>query len=150
MFYGDEVGETVTFIEMMDKFFDCLNVRNNHEGRFKRNPNLNPYTDVNDVKLNWLMVDFLGYFQEWEDHVNNLSGLSQSEKTKMLLSHQTRAGIQITVKSIVSCVKILLNSGAPFVLTHAFNQDPLEEHFGHYRHKGEVTTTQQCMTFKTP
>ena len=43
---------------------------------------------------------------------------------------------QYSVKSIVQCVKMLLNSGVPFVLTHCFNQDPLEQHFGHYRHKG--------------
>lgn len=32
--------------------------------------------------------------------------------------------------------QVLLNSGAHFVLTSAFNQDPLEQYFGHYRHKG--------------
>jgi hypothetical protein len=49
----------------------------------------------------------------------------------MLLSHQTLTGLKISVHSIVDSVKFLLDSGAQFVLTHTFNQDPLE----HYRHK---------------
>jgi hypothetical protein len=35
---------------------------------------------------------------------------------------------------ITECVKYLLGEGADFILTHTFNQDPLEQHFGHYRH----------------
>ena len=54
----------------------------------------------------------------------------------MLLSRQTLQGLKISVNSIVSCVKFLLNQGADFVLTSSFNQDPLEQHFSHYRHKG--------------
>ena len=53
----------------------------------------------------------------------------------MLLSHQTLAELKISVHSIVDSVKFLLYSGSQFVLTHTFNQDPLEQHFGHYRHK---------------
>ena len=34
------------------------------------------------------------------------------------------------------CVKFMLNKGAKFILTSCFNQDPLEQHFGHYRHTG--------------
>lgn len=30
----------------------------------------------------------------------------------------------------------MLEEGAEFVLTHNFNQDPLEQYFGHLRHKG--------------
>ena len=36
----------------------------------------------------------------------------------------------------MALVRFLLNQGAPFVLTHHFNQDPLEEHFSQCRHKG--------------
>jgi hypothetical protein len=103
----------------------------------KRNDNLTPYTSVDDPRLFWLQDSFLGYLNDWEKSVMERPGnIPLSEKNKMLLSIQTRIGLNITVKSIVQCIKVLLNSGAPFVLTHAFNQDPLEQHFGHYRHKG--------------
>lgn len=137
MLYGSDVSETVNLLSKMDKFFDCLNVRSLCEGKMKRNSNLNPYTSVNDPRLTWLQDDFLGYIREWEDSVMERPGhIPQNERKKMLLSHQTQTGLNISVKSIIQCVKILLNSGAPFVLTHCFNQDPLEQHFGHYRHKG--------------
>lgn len=61
--------------------------------------------------------------------------LTQGQKNSMLLSKQTIAGLTISVNSITECTKFLLDKGADFVLTHHFNQDPLE-HFGHYRHKG--------------
>ena len=35
---GDEVSETVRFIRMMDKFFDCLNVTNFSSGTRKKKP----------------------------------------------------------------------------------------------------------------
>ena len=31
-------------------------------------------------------------------------------------------------------MKCLLGEGADFILTRTFNQDPLEQHFRHYRH----------------
>ena len=39
---GDEVSETVRFIRMMDKFFDCLNVTNFSSGTHKK-PFQEPY-----------------------------------------------------------------------------------------------------------
>jgi len=51
-----------------------------------------------------------------------------------MLSRQTLTGLKISIKSITECVKFLLGEGADFILTHTFNQDPLEQHFGHYRH----------------
>lgn len=36
----------------------------------------------------------------------------------------------------MDCIKFLLAEGADFVMTHRFNQDPLEQHFGHHRHRG--------------
>ncbi|VDI69359.1 Hypothetical predicted protein [Mytilus galloprovincialis] len=53
----------------------------------------------------------------------------------MTLSRQTLDGLKISVKFITECVKFMLGAGAEFILAHHFNQDPLEQHFGHYRHK---------------
>lgn len=136
MLYGDNISETVNFLRVMNRFFDCMNVRNLFEGRNKRNPDLNPYRSTDDDRLRWLKEDFLQYFTEWEQSVMNRPGnFTQKEKKGMLLSHQTLTGLKISVHSIVDSVKFLLDFGAQFVLTHAFNQDPLEQHFGHYRHK---------------
>lgn len=35
------------------------------EGRNKRNPNLNPFTDPNDERLSWLTENFIGNIDEW-------------------------------------------------------------------------------------
>ncbi|XP_060077288.1 uncharacterized protein LOC132556865 [Ylistrum balloti] len=134
--YDESVSETVTFIRNINKFFDCLNVRNHFEGRNKRNPNLAPYENPQDERLDWLKNDFLGYLNQWKNNVNGRPNLTTSEKASMLLSHQTVTGLETSVRSITECVKYILNLGASFVLTHAFNQDPLEEHFSHHRHKG--------------
>ncbi|XP_070547240.1 uncharacterized protein [Ptychodera flava] len=141
LFYGDQTQETVQFIRHMNKFFDCLNTRNCYEGVNKRNENLHPYCDINDVRFNYLLEEFLGYFEEWHQSVNARPGnFSKTDRNKMLLSHQTLNGLKITVMSIVACVKHLLGLGMPFVLTSVFNQDPIEQHFGHYRHKGGSCT----------
>ncbi|CAC5363149.1 THAP9 [Mytilus coruscus] len=95
MMYGDNVSETVNFPRIIDKFFDCLNVRNLYEGRNKRNPNLNPYTNINDERLQWLTGDFLSYFDLWEQSVLQRPGAFTDKQRK----------------------------------------DPLEQHFGHYRHR---------------
>ncbi|XP_072043833.1 uncharacterized protein [Amphiura filiformis] len=135
--YGAEVTGTVEFIRHVNKFFDCVNSRNLYEGANKRNPNLDPYTDSNDERLTWLSDTFLKYFDTWRDSVKNRPGkFSKEQYAKMQLSQQTLDGFKITVRSIVACVRHLLKEGAPFVLTEVFNQDALEQHFGHYRHKG--------------
>ena len=92
---------------------------------------------MNDERLEWLENEFLGYFEQWRAWVEARPGnFSKEDRNRMMLSHQTQKGLYISVKSITSCVHLLLAEGAPFILTHKFNQDPLEQHFGHYRHKG--------------
>lgn len=54
----------------------------------------------------------------------------------MQLTNQTKTGLEISVLSITRCVEIMLEEGAEFVLTHNFNQDPLEQYFGYLRHRG--------------
>ncbi|KAH3782813.1 hypothetical protein DPMN_160733 [Dreissena polymorpha] len=47
-------------------------------------------------------------------------------------------GLKMSVMTICASVQFILNAGAEYVLTHSFNQDPLEHHFGLYRHKSEA------------
>ena len=134
--YDGQISETVNFIRHMNKFFDCLNVRSLYEGRNKRNPNLNPYRASDDNRIEWLRKDFLDYFTDWKNSVDNRQGdFTKSQKAGMQLSYQTIQGLRISATSITECITFLLEEGAPFVLTHNFNQDPLEQHFGHLRHK---------------
>lgn len=134
--YDGQVSETVTFIRKFNQFFDVLNVRSMFEGRNKSNPNLNPFTDPNDDMLRWLTENFIGYIDEWTVEVNAREGpYTKKDRAGMLLSHQTITGLKMSVSSITECVKYMLSKGAKFVLTHTFNQDPLEQHFGHYRQR---------------
>lgn len=48
---GEEVSETVRFISMMDRFFDCLNVNNFTVGKRKRKSFQDPYRSSNDFRL---------------------------------------------------------------------------------------------------
>ena len=71
--------------------------------------------------------DFLGYFNERRNSVENHPGdFTKEERNQMMLSYQMIRGIQITTKSIGECVHFLLGEGAPYVLTNRFNKDPLE------------------------
>ena len=54
----------------------------------------------------------------------------------MQLSYQTLQGLEITCKSIVACIRHMLEVGADFVLTRSFNQDKIEQFFGLLRMRG--------------
>ncbi len=46
-----DVQETVKFVEMFDKFADCLNVNNYNTGRLKRKVFKQPYRSATDFRL---------------------------------------------------------------------------------------------------
>lgn len=48
---GDKASETVLFVKMMDRFFDCLNVNNFSTGKQKRKPFQEPYRKPNDFRF---------------------------------------------------------------------------------------------------
>ena len=43
----------------------------------------------------------MGYLQKWEQLVKNRPGFSPSEKDKMLLTRETRAGLKITGNTVL-------------------------------------------------
>jgi len=47
---GEEVSATVKFVRMMDKFFDCLNVKSPVAGWHKRKAFQDPYLPPNDKR----------------------------------------------------------------------------------------------------
>ena len=120
-----------------NKFFDCLNSRNQFEFVKKRNESCAPYRITDDARLNWLKNDFLSYLQNWKRSIATRPGdFTDTERDKMFLSHQTYKGVVITVNSTVEVIRYLLNAGMPYVLTERFNQDLVEEYFGRQRSLG--------------
>ena len=62
----EEVLGTAMFCEMMNRFFDCTNVRSRTEHMRKRNDFLKPYTSCDDECFAWLTDVFLKYLQDWK------------------------------------------------------------------------------------
>ena len=48
---GGEPVETANFVEIIDKFFDCLNVSSISKGRHKRKPFAEPYCKLDDIRI---------------------------------------------------------------------------------------------------
>ena len=60
--YGSpDTSETVRFCYMTSNFFDCLNARSTTEAVKKRNNFLQPCSNVDDQRLQWLGNIFLHY-----------------------------------------------------------------------------------------
>ena len=132
-----DTAGTARLCEMVDSFFDCLNVRSTTEHQRKRKPFLAPYTSVEDQRFQWLQNDFLGFLRDWKGSTANRPGnFTQNARSRMFLSWQTHEGFQITTYSVIEATKFLLNEGMEFVLTERFCQDTIEEYFGSQRKLG--------------
>jgi hypothetical protein len=138
-FLGNNNTEaTQTFVLNMDKFFDCLNVKNCTEGHRHRKEFKKPYRDRNDARFKWLSDTFLIYLDRWENSVQRDFGhLPKEQQNRMCLSRETLEGLRITVKSFVELGPLLLDQpGAQFLLSEKLSQDPLEEYFAKQRRCG--------------
>ena len=60
-----DTNATAKLCLMMNRFFDCLNVRNTEEHKVKLKEFLKPYKDVNDAQFVWL-DEFLEYLALWK------------------------------------------------------------------------------------
>ena len=58
-YYPTETHGSAEYCLKMNKFFDCLNVRSTKEHVMKNNPDVAPYRDEQDDRLEWLTNDFL-------------------------------------------------------------------------------------------
>ena len=133
-FGPEEAKETAKFCYMMDRFFDCLNIRNKTEHIVKKKASLRPFDCQDDERLTWLITEFLQYFEDWSKSIEERPGkFSSKAKASMFISRQTYEGLQITAHSAVGLIKFLLQNGVQYVLTERFCQDPLENYFGHQR-----------------
>src|SRR5262245_43932004 len=98
--------------------FDILNGRHPEEFHQRMNQDLAPFSSPDDDRLRWLQEDCMNYFLEWENAVNSLD-MSKHEKSRRLLSSQTRAGIFITVNGFVEAVRWILSQpdAPPYILS---------------------------------
>ena len=110
-----EVRSTVKFMDAVRTFFDILNI--NHIGK-------GPISSESSEKIRHL-EEVRNYFEEVQE-----CGIFTQETFQALLQ---------TINGSIIIIKVLLQSepGKVQVFTARFQQDPLEEHFGHQRfHSG--------------
>ncbi|XP_065657923.1 uncharacterized protein LOC136082472 isoform X1 [Hydra vulgaris] len=123
------------FINLIDTFFDCLNV--SRQFNKTRKPALDVYKTHLDKRFEWLNKTFLKFLNEWEQASQNVKNLSIKEKAKLCLSKQTLEGFRITVHSFTELGSALLQEeGVEYLLSEKFSQDPIEEYFSKQRRRG--------------
>ena len=106
-YYPQDWQSTASLCHFMDRFFDCLNVRNQNEGKTKRKEFLKPFRDVNDPRFDWLKNDFLNFFLNWKENIKNRDGsFTENDREKMFISWQTYEGLMITVHSVIEAHNI--------------------------------------------
>lgn len=146
---GDEdVTATAEFCDMMNRFFDCTNVRSLTEHSMKRNPFIRPYSSPEDERLTWMKEVLLKYLNDWKESTLARDGnFSSDDRAKMFLSSQTYEGLKISVYSHTEVITFLLAQGFQYVLTERFMQDVLEDYFGHQREQGRRSDNPNARQF---
>lgn len=126
---------TAEYVQLVDRFFDCLNCQHLQEGQHESKPDRNAYKSRDDPRFAFLKDEFLGFFQAWKTSVDNRPGpYTDAHKKTMFLSAQTYTGLQMAVHGFIEATKFLLSNGVKLVLSNRLCQIPVEEHFG--RHHG--------------
>ena len=96
---------------MMDKFFDCMNVRNTSQHLLKAKPFLKPQRSTDDEKFNQL-DQFLEYLRLWKVSIDDRPGnFSQAAHSNLFLLWHTYEGIQISILSLKEVISSLLRNG---------------------------------------
>ena len=130
----EETAGTAKFCIMLDKFFDCLNVRDTTERITKRKPLLKPYCSIDDARFEWL-DEFIQYFKLWKESIeeSNDTNYRENARSQMFISWQSYEELQITVLSFTEICKFLLKHGIPYILSERLSQDDVENYFGRQR-----------------
>ena len=100
--YGSpDTSETARFYYMINNFFDFLNVRSTTEAVKKRNNFLQPYSNVDDQRLQWLGNTFLNYLNEWKENIKaRREYFTKIETAQMFISWQTYEGVSVCVLNV--------------------------------------------------
>ena len=116
-FGPEETVCTAKFCIMVDKFFNCLNVRNTTEHCTKRKPFLKPYYSIYSASFKWL-DEFIQYFKLWKEYIEerNCANYPENARSQMFISWRSYEGLQITVLSFKEICKFLLERGVLYIL----------------------------------
>ncbi|KAG8182237.1 hypothetical protein JTE90_024170 [Oedothorax gibbosus] len=118
------VDDTATFLRLIKKWWDIMNVSHPNKGKFSRNPDSKPLTTSNSESLTFLSA-FVGWVKKWRD--------MKQKARQGCLSKQTYFALIQTTSTIVNIANVLLKDGARYVLTAKFHTDALEFRFSQYR-----------------
>ena len=92
-----------------------------------------PITRLDDVRLQSLL-DILSWFQIWEDNVNKQDNISNSIKSKMLLTAECRADLCSCIVGFVAmCKKRLKKHPGCSINPSRMNSDVIENNFSQQR-----------------
>ena len=58
-FGATETSQTAKYCQMLDQFFECVNVRSLEKYQKKTNPFLKPCINENDERFSWMINQFL-------------------------------------------------------------------------------------------
>lgn len=131
-------GETIKFLEIINRWFSLHNVSNTSKHIHTKNPDVMQFYMLSDERLYWLKNDFIKYLQEWRKNCGN-------PKTNCL-TLQTYQAIILTTKSTVACIQFLLKEGVQYVLTRKFSSDDVESFFGAVRQLGGRNDVTNALT----
>ena len=82
-----EADKTAEFCSMVNRFFDCANVRSLNEFKEKRNDFVAPYVSIEDKRFDWLKSVFLKYLNDWKDStLSRGSNFTKDNRNMMFLS----------------------------------------------------------------
>lgn len=103
---------TAQYCQMIDSFFDIVNIRNTSDYLQKLKPLLEPFSSPDDPRLDWLTGEFLDFFKSWLKSIQARPGkFTKTDHEKMFISRQTYEGLQVTAYSVKECVQFLLKNG---------------------------------------
>lgn len=124
-------------MKTFNEFFDCLNGKHSSQHLKDKKPNLAPYRSPGDERFSKLK-EVLVYLDNWKKEVESVT-TKKEERAAMMLSAQTRVGIEMTIRGFIGVTKYLLEpvanggAGTRFIMAGVFSQDVLEIYFSKQR-----------------
>ncbi|XP_064469557.1 uncharacterized protein LOC135384276 [Ornithodoros turicata] len=109
---------TVSFMEMVFKWFTIHNIRNTTFHVVTRDPTRMPFSSSTDAfQLDWLEKEFVNDFTNWRKVAPDKSAF---------ITEETYEALVVTSISTAKCTRQLLSDGHKYVLTAKFSSDSVE------------------------
>ncbi|CAB3977278.1 Hypothetical predicted protein [Paramuricea clavata] len=141
-YLSGEASETAKFCQMMNDFFDCMNVHSTSEHQRKRNPRLAPYQHIDDSRFDCLNNKFLQYLTSWKSSIDSRGPFSDDDKGRMFLSVQTFTGLKMMV-----FVERRIRVCAHRAFLPGVEEYDVEEYFGYQRAQGRRNDNPTAVAF---